>query len=148
MNIRIKYFTDKIEKLKFIGGEKSDWIDLRASEDISLKAGESACVPLGVAMEIPPNFEAHIVPRSSSFKNYGFIQTNSVGIIDNSYKGDNDMWMLPIYAVRDVEIKKNDRVCQFRIVPTMRLDVGFINFDEVETLGNEDRSSFGSTGKQ
>ena len=148
MDIRIKYFTEDIEKLRFIGDEKSDWIDLRASEDISLKAGESAYVPLGVAMEIPPNFEAHIVPRSSSFKNYGFIQTNSVGIIDNSYKGDNDMWMLPIYAVRDVEIKKNDRVCQFRIVPTMRLDVGFINFDEVKSLGNEDRSGFGSSGKQ
>jgi dUTP pyrophosphatase len=107
--IRIKYFTDAIERLTYIDG-KSDWIDLRASEEVSLKAGEFCLIPLGVAMELPEGYEAHVVPRSSTFKNYGIIQTNSCGIIDGTYCGDDDMWRMPVYAVRDTvkEIEQNE----------------------------------------
>ena len=91
VNIKIKYFDDEIEKLKYIDG-KSDWIDLRASEDVVLKKGEFKLIPLGIAMELPNGYEAHVVPRSSTFKNYGIIQTNHQGVIDNSYCGDNDVW--------------------------------------------------------
>ena len=73
--IKIKYFTDKIDKLSYIDG-KSDWIDLRAAENVKLKKDEFYLIPLGVAMELPKGYEAHIVPRSSTFKNWGIIQTN------------------------------------------------------------------------
>ena len=109
--IRIKYFTDKIDKLEYIEG-KSDWIDLRASETVELKAGEFKLIPLGVAMELPKGYEAHVVPRSSTFKNYGILQTNSSGIIDCTYCGDEDMWRMPVYATRDTVIKQNDSICQ------------------------------------
>ena len=142
-NIRIKYFTDKIDRLEYIDG-KSDWIDLRASEDVELKAGEFKLIPLGVAMELPKGYEAHLVPRSSTFKNYGILQTNSCGIIDCSYCGDEDMWRMPVYATRDTMIHQNDRICQFRIVENQPK----ITFDEVESLGNADRGGFGSTGRQ
>ncbi len=113
--IRIKYFTDKIEKLAYID-EKSDWIDLRAAEEIEMKKGEFKLIPLGVAMELPKGYEAHIVPRSSTFKNFGIIQTNHQGVVDCSYCGDNDQWFMPAYAVRDTQIHVNDRICQFRIM--------------------------------
>ena len=142
-SIRIKYFTDKIDKLTYVDG-KSDWIDLRASEDVELKAGEFKLIPLGVAMELPKGYEAHLVPRSSRFKNYGILQTNSCGIIDCSYCGDEDMWRMPVYATRDTVIHQNDRICQFRIVENQPK----ITFDEVESLGNADRGGFGSTGRQ
>ena len=109
VNIKIKYFDDEIEKLKYIDG-KSDWIDLRASEDVVLKKGEFKLIPLGIAMELPNGYEAHVVPRSSTYKNFGVIMTNSVGIIDGSYCGDNDMWHFPVIAMRDTEIHKNDRI--------------------------------------
>lgn len=141
--IKIKYFTDKIEKLTYIDG-KSDWIDLRAAEDIELEAGEFKLIPLGVAMEIPAGYEAHIVPRSSTFKNYGVIQTNHCGVVDNSYCGDNDQWFMPVYALRKTSIKTNDRVCQFRIVENQPR----IQFNEVEHLEGVDRGGHGSTGKQ
>ena len=141
--IRIKYFTDAIERLTYIDG-KSDWIDLRASEGVTLKAGEFCLIPLGVAMELPEGYEAHVVPRSSTFKNYGIIQTNSCGIIDGTYCGDDDMWRMPVYAVRDTVIHVNDRICQFRIFENQPK----ITFDEVESLGNKNRGGFGSTGKQ
>lgn len=141
--IRIKYFSDQIEHLTYIDG-KSDWIDLRASETVELKAGEFALIPLGVAMELPKGYEAHIVPRSSTFKNFGIIQTNSCGIIDGSYCGDEDMWKMPVYAVRDTRIEQNDRICQFRIVENQPKIV----FEEVEHLENKNRGGFGSTGKQ
>lgn len=141
--IRIKYFTDKIEKLTYIDG-KSDWIDLRAAEDVSLKKGEFALIPLGIAMELPQGYEAHVVPRSSTFKNFGVIQTNHMGVIDGSYCGDNDMWRMPVLAVRDTQIHVNDRICQFRIMKNQPA----INFDEVERLEETDRGGFGSTGKQ
>lgn len=141
--IKIKYFTDKIEKLTYIDG-KSDWIDLRAAEDIALKKGEFKLIPLGVAMELPKGYEAHVVPRSSTFKNFGIIQTNHQGVIDGSYCGDNDQWFMPVFAVRDTEIHVNDRVCQFRIMQNQPKIV----FDEVTSLGNKDRGGHGSTGKQ
>lgn len=140
--IRIKYFTDRIEKLTYIDG-KSDWIDLRASEEVSLKAGDFALIPLGVAMELPKGYEAHIVPRSSTFKTWGLLQTNSMGVVDSSYCGDNDMWRMPVYATRDVVIHVNDRIAQFRIMENQPALV----FEETKHLGNSDRGGFGSTGK-
>ena len=141
--IKIKYHTDKIEKLRYIDG-KSDWIDLRSAEDVELKAGDFKLISLGVSMELPKGYEAHIVPRSSTFKTWGILQTNSIGIIDESYCGDNDIWKMPVYATRDTTIHKNDRICQFRIEkhqPT-------IMFEEVEHLEGKERGGFGITGKQ
>ena len=143
VNIKIKYFNKDIEKLKYIDG-KSDWIDLRASEDVEFKKGEFKLIPLGVAMELPNGYEAHVVPRSSTFKNFGIIQTNSLGVIDNTYCGDNDMWKFPAIAMRDTIVHKNDRICQFRI---MRNQPEII-FHEVDKLEGNDRGGFGSTGKK
>lgn len=140
--IRVKYFTDKIEKLTYIGG-KSDWIDLRAAEEVTMKAGEFRLIPLGIAMELPSGFEAHVVPRSSTFKNFGIIQTNSMGIIDETYCGDNDQWFMPAYALRDTRIRVNDRICQFRIMEHQPE----LSFEETDALLNGDRGGFGSTGK-
>ncbi|MCR5398439.1 MAG: dUTP diphosphatase [Lachnospiraceae bacterium] len=140
--IKIKYFTDKIEKLRYIDG-KSDWIDLRAAEDVDMKAGEWKLIPLGVAMQLPKGYEAHIVPRSSTYKNFGLIQSNHMGVVDCSYCGDNDQWFVPMCAMRDTHISVNDRICQFRIMENQPK----IEFDEVESLGGEDRGGFGSTGK-
>ena len=141
--IKIKYFTDKIDKLAYIDG-KSDWIDLRASEEVTLKQGEFALVPLGVAMELPKGYEAHIVPRSSTYKNFGVIQANHSGVVDGSYCGDNDMWRMPVIAMRDTQIHVNDRICQFRIMKNQPE----ILFEEVEHLEGKDRGGFGTTGKQ
>lgn len=141
--IKIKYFTEEIDKLTYIDG-KSDWIDLRASETIELKAGDFKLIPLGVAMELPKGYEAHVVPRSSTFKNYGILQVNSCGIIDGSYCGDEDMWRMPVYATRDTVIQKNERICQFRIFENQPRIV----FDEVKKLGGMNRGGFGSTGKE
>lgn len=140
--IKIKYFSEDIEHLRYIDG-KSDWIDLRASERVELKAGEYKLIPLGVAMQLPEGYEAHIVPRSSTFKNYGLLQTNSCGVIDGSYCGDEDMWRMPVYATRDVVIEKNDRICQFRIMKNQPQIV----FEECKMLNNQNRGGFGSTGK-
>lgn len=140
--IKIKYFSDNIKRLEYIDG-KSDWIDLRASETVELKAGEFKLIPLGVAMELPKGYEAHLVPRSSTFKNYGILQTNSCGVIDGTYCGDEDMWRMPVYATRDTVIHVNDRVAQFRIMENQPK----IQFEEVEHLDNSDRGGFGSTGK-
>lgn len=142
MRIKIKYFTDKIDRLCYIDG-KSDWIDLRAAKDVELKQGEFALIPLGVAMELPSGYEAHVVPRSSTFKNFGVIQTNHMGVIDETYCGDNDQWFFPAYALRDTVIHVNDRICQFRI---MEHQPAF-SFEEVEGLQHEDRGGHGSTGK-
>ena len=141
--IKIKYFTDKIDKLAYIDG-KSDWIDLRASEEVTLKQGEFALVPLGVAMELPKGYEAHIVPRSSTYKNFGVIQANHCGVVDGSYCGDNDMWRMPVIALRDTQSNVNDRICQFRIMKNQPE----ILFEEVEHLEGKDRGGFGTTGKQ
>ena len=141
--IKIKYLSDQIERLRYIDG-KSDWIDLRAAERVELKKGEFKLIPLGVAMQLPQGFEAHIVPRSSTFKNFGIIQTNHCGIVDESYCGNNDQWFMPAFALRDTVIEVNDRICQFRIFahqPTL-------TFAETDDLGNEDRGGLGSTGRQ
>ena len=140
--IKIKYFTDKIDKLEYIDG-KSDWIDLRASEEVTLKKGEFKLIPLGVAMELPKGYEAHIVPRSSTYKNFGLIQANHCGIVDGSYCGDNDMWRVPVIAMRDTTIHVNDRICQFRIMKNQPR----ICFEQVDHLEGADRGGFGSTGK-
>ncbi len=141
MKIRIKYFTEDIEKLAYIGG-KSDWIDLRAAKEVTLKKGEFALIPLGVAMELPAGYEAHVVPRSSTFKNFGIIQTNHMGVIDESYCGDQDQWFFPAYALRDTVIHVNDRICQFRIMEHQPA----LDFEETALLGHEDRGGHGSTG--
>ncbi|MCR5202722.1 MAG: dUTP diphosphatase [Lachnospiraceae bacterium] len=140
--IMIKYLSDKIDKLEYIDG-KSDWIDLRASEEVSLKSGEFKLIPLGVCMKLPEGYEAHIVPRSSTYKNFGIIQANHCGIVDGSYCGDEDMWMMPVIAMRDTVIHVNDRICQFRIFKNQPQIV----FEEKDTLGGENRGGFGSTGK-
>ena len=139
--IKIKYHTDEIEKLRYIDG-KSDWIDLRAAEDVELKAGEFKLISLGVSMELPKGYEAHVVPRSSTFKTWGILQTNSMAVIDESYCGDNDIWRYPVYATRDTVIHKNDRICQFRIEKHQPV----IKFKEVEHLEGEERGGFGSSG--
>lgn len=140
--IKVKYFTDKIDKLCYVDG-KSDWIDLHAAEDVTLKAGEFKLIPLGIAVAVPEGYEAHIVPRSSTFKNYGILQTNSMGVVDYTYRGDGDQWFMPVYATRDVSIDCNARICQFRIMKNQPQ----INFEQVEHLDAPDRGGFGSTGK-
>lgn len=140
--IIIKYFTDEIEELKYINGV-SDWIDLRAAKEVSLKQGEFALIPLGVAMKLPQGYEAHVVPRSSTFKNFGIIQTNSMGVVDESYCGDNDQWFMPALAMRDTTIHVNDRICQFRIMEHQPK----ISFIKTEKLDAPDRGGHGSTGK-
>lgn len=139
MEIKIKYFSDiqPIEKIAI-----GDFIDLRSAEDIDLDAGDFAIIKLGVGMKLPEGYEAHVVPRSSTYKKWGIIQTNSVGIIDNSYSGDNDQWMVPVLAMRDTHISKNDRICQFRIVKKQPE----IEFTTVEKLDDVSRNGFGSTG--
>lgn len=138
--IKIKYHNPNIDRLEKIS--TGDWIDLRSAETVVLKAGESKLISLGISMKLPDGYEAHIVPRSSTFKNFGIIQTNHCGIIDNSYSGTNDVWMFSAHALKDSIIHENDRICQFRIIEKMPL----ITFDEVDTLDNTDRGGFGSTG--
>lgn len=139
-SIIIKYHTD-IEPLKFIDG-KSDWIDLRAAEDVTLKQGEYKIISLGVSMKIPEGYEAHIVPRSSTFKNFGIIQTNGMGIIDSSYCGEDDVWGMPVLAMKDTKIHKGDRLCQFRLFKNM----GGVSFFTTDFMGKKSRGGFGSTG--
>lgn len=122
--------------------QNGDWIDLSASATVFMEKGQFIIIPLGISMELPEGYEAHIVPRSSTFKNWGIIQTNSMGVIDNSYCGDGDVWGFPAYAVRDTVIHRGDRICQFRIVPKMES----INFIEVQHLDGKNRGGFGSTG--
>ena len=140
--IQIQYLDDTIEKLAYIDG-KSDWIDLRSAVDVELKAGEFKLIHLGIAMKLPEGYEAHVVPRSSTYKNFGIIQTNHCGIIDSSYCGPNDYWYMPAYALRDTVIHKNDRICQFRIEKNQPKLV----FDEVKELPGANRGGIGSTGK-
>ena len=138
--IRIKYLrgVQKIERFN-----TGDWIDLRCAEDVTMKAGEYRMIPLGVCMELPHGYEALVAPRSSTFKKYGVLLANSIGVIDESYKGDNDEWNFLAYAVRDTTIPKNERICQFRIIKHQPL----IMLKEVEVLGNSDRGGIGSTGR-
>lgn len=140
MNITIKYQAYDIIPLEQKDG--SDWIDLRAAEDVEMFEGDFKLISLGVSMKLPEGYEAHVIPRSSTFKNWGILQTNSIGIIDESYCGDNDIWKFPAYATKHTIIHKNDRICQFRIVEKQPK----IDFIKVNTLGNKDRGGFGSTG--
>ena len=139
--IKLKYCKD-IKQIT-IDSEIGNWIDLRSGIDITMKAGSFAIIPLGICVELPDDYEAIIAPRSSTYKKWGIIQVNSIGIIDSSYKGDNDEWCLPVIALRDTKIHKNDRICQFRILkrqPEIQLNI-------VKQLGNKDRNGFGSTGE-
>ena len=138
--IKIKYHTDEIDKIKEIA--VGDWIDLRAAETVAMNKGDFKLISLGISMKLPEGYEAHVVPRSSTFKKWGVLQTNSTGIIDNSYSGTNDIWRFPALAMRDTVINKNDRICQFRIVKRQPT----IEFEEVDTLDSVDRGGFGSTG--
>ena len=137
--IRIKYHGDTppIERIAV-----GDWIDLRAAETVTLKAGEWRPISLGISMQLPEGYEAHILPRSSTFKRWGVILSNAMGIIDESYCGDNDIWHFGALAMRDTVIEKGDRICQFRIMEKMPP----VRFEEVTVLGNRDRGGFGSTG--
>lgn len=140
MRIRIKYFNKDLPKVNKLS--QGDWIDLRAAKSIELKKDEFGLIPLGIAMELPEGYEAHVVPRSSTFKNFGIIETNSMGVIDESYKGDNDQWFFPAYALRDTTIEFGERICQFRIMEKMPE----VEFVEVLTMNNKDRGGHGSTG--
>ena len=142
MTIYIQYHNPELEHIEKL--TVGDWIDLRAAETVSLKAGEFRIIPLGVSMRLPDGYEAHIVPRSSTFKKWGIIQVNHMGVIDNSYSGPDDIWGMPVLAMRDTTINLNDRICQFRIIERMPP----IEFVEVEHLDGENRGGFGSTGSK
>ena len=139
--IKVKYFVDGIDELCYVAG-KSDWIDLHAAEDVDMKAGEFRLIPLGVAIELPEGYEAHIVPRSSTFRKWGILQANSMGVIDESYCGDDDVWGFPALAMRDTTIARGDRICQFRVMRKMDKP----ELVTVECLDNASRGGFGSTG--
>lgn len=145
--VKITYLSKEIDKLTYIDGI-SDWIDLRSAENVEMKKGEFRLINLGVSMSLPDGYEMIIAPRSSTFKSFGLIQTNSIGVIDESYGKNSckDVLMMPVYAVRDTQIKVNDRICQFRIQKHQPK----IIFEELEigALDGEERSGFGSTGKQ
>ena len=142
MKIQVKYHNNNIPKLKKI--EQGDLIDLYAAETVELKAGESCLISLGISMKLPDGYKAQVYPRSSTFKTWGILQTNSVGQIDNSYSGDNDIWRYPVYATRDTVITEGDRICQFELVPIMEN----IEIEVVDKLGDVDRGGFGSTGNK
>jgi dUTP pyrophosphatase len=141
--IKVRYHKelcpDLIEMKKV---DKGDFIDLRAAETVDLKAGEFKLINLGISIQLPKGYHAEVVPRSSTFKNFGIIMTNSIGIIDESYCGDNDIWRFPALAMRSTHIEINDRICQFRVVKNRD-----INIEVVDKLDNEDRGGFGTTGK-
>jgi dUTP pyrophosphatase len=139
--ILVKYFDPDLIRLEKT--EKGDWIDLRSRIDISYKKDEYILLPLGIALEIPEGYESVIFPRSSTFKNWG-VTMIAGGLIDNSYKGDNDEWFVPLYALRDGTIQKNDRIVQFRIQKKMDT----VEFSEVASLENENRGGYGSSGKR
>lgn len=141
MTVKIKYFDKEIDKIEKIS--KGDWVDLRSAETVHLKKGEFHLIPLGVGMKLPDGYEANIVPRSSTYKNFKVLQTNCFAVIDNSYSGDSDEWKLPVIAMEDTTINKNDRICQFRINKIQPE----IEFEEVEHLDEVSRGGIGSTGK-
>ena len=138
MEIQINYHGNMpIEKISV-----GDWIDLRAAEDTIMSSGEFKIISLGISMKLPEGYEAHVVPRSSTFKKWGIIQANGIGVIDNTYCGNDDIWKFPAIALRDTHIYKGDRICQFRIVKKQPE----FSFVEVDHLGDQNRGGFGSTG--
>lgn len=146
-DILVKYHNADLTRL--VNYDKGDWIDLRAAKEVNLKAGESTLISLGISIKIPEEYEMWLVPRSSTFEKYGIIQTNGIGIIDNSYCGNNDIIKMPVYAIRDCHIPFNERIAQFRFVPRMKYSSTTfrfgISFKEVDDLGTEDRNGFGSS---
>ena len=142
MLIKIKYHDPDIAKLGAV--QNGDWIDLRAAEDVVMEPLEFRIIPLGVSIKLPEGYEGHLAPRSSTFKNFGILQTNGVGVVDESYCGDDDVWGFPALAIRHTEIHKGDRICQFRIMKKMD-DIQFVS---VDSLDSKSRGGFGSTGKQ
>lgn len=189
MKLRVKYLQDATRMNKIT---KGNWIDVYAYQDTFVPEGERAMINLGFALELPKGWEGHLAPRSSTFKTWGVIQTNSVGVVDDTYIGDNDIWHMPVYCLqgkeleynpRDIEenegmiwateeevdngiivrgsirvsgqlvevskliqkgtwIRKGDKIGQFRIMEVMPE----IEFEEVESFGNQDRGGFGTTG--
>lgn len=142
VSIEIRYTTNEIDRIKQF--DLGNWIDLRLAQDVHLKANEFKLLSLGVAMKLPTGYEALVIPRSSTFKNYGILQANSIGLIDESYCGNGDIWKFPAYATREVYIPKNTRICQFRILKHQP----YIMFTDVLELSDKDRGGFGSTGKK
>lgn len=147
--VKIRYTSDKIKRIEQI--KIGDMIDLRSAEDVFIKEGESYMISLGVAMQLPKGYFAEIVPRSSLFNNFGLVMVNSIGVIDESYCGNNDVWRFQALCVEGKQFKNgvkgtqvsiNDRLCQFRIVEKMPE----LDFIEVDDLGNENRGGIGSTG--
>jgi len=139
--IKIKYQSPDLQRIGEI--QQGDWIDLRSAMTYNIKKGDFILINLGVSMQLPEGYEAHMAPRSSTFKNYGLIQTNGVAVIDESYCGDDDIWRLPVYATCDTTVNRGDRICQFRIMKKQP----HIVFEETESLSNTNRGGFGSTGK-
>ena len=142
MEVKVKYFDDALTKLSPI--QNGDWIDLRACETVEVREGDYVKIPLGIAMELPEGYEAFVLPRSSTFERYGIICVNSMGVIDNSYCGDNDEWKFPVLATRRASIPKGERICQFRIMANQPQVI----LSEVEHLHNANRGGFGSTGRR
>ena len=140
--IKIVYHDSELEKIEKI--PIGDWIDLRAAEDVEIKPGEFKLISLGVSMKLPDGYEAHVAPRSSTYKKWGILQANSIGIIDNSYSGTNDIWWFPALSIHGSQIHKNDRICQFRIVKKQPE----IKFEIVDKLDDHNRGGFGSTGSK
>lgn len=138
--LKVKYHAD-IDHIQQVDG--SDWIDLRSAEDVYLEEGQYKRINLGISMQLPDGYEAHILPRSSTFERYGILLVNGMGIIDNSYCGDNDIWAFPAHATRETFIPKNARICQFRIVQSQPN----LAIQTVEVLGNADRKGFGHSGE-
>lgn len=142
--IKVMYHTNRIDRLEMDNLSHGSCVDLRCAEDIELKKGDFKLIPLGVSMKLPEGYEAYVMPRSSTFKRYGLLMSNSVGCIDEDYCSSDDQWMMPVLATRDTVIHANDRICQFRIIKHQPL----LDFVEVESLGNDSRGGFGSTGVQ
>lgn len=140
LTVKIKYHGDVKPLEKYDNG---DWIDLRAAEDVEMKAGEFRLISLGVSMKLPEGYEAHVVPRSSTFRHWGIIQANHMGVIDNSYSGTTDIWKFPALAIRDTVIYKNERICQFRITEKQP----HFDFLRSDVLDDEDRGGFGTSGR-
>ena len=136
--VKIKYFDKTLPELECHG----DWIDLYNKEEVSLKVSEHKLIDLNVAIKLPKGYEAHILPRSSTFKNYGLLIANSMGVVDNAYCGDNDEWKLSAIATKEITIPKGSRIAQFRIIPSQN-----VKLKTVENLGGIDRGGFGSSGK-
>ena len=142
LEISIKYVRDDTKRLEKI--EQGDWIDLYADDDYALKSGDFKLIDLGVIIKLPKDHEGYLLPRSSTFKNFGVIQTNGMGIVDESYCGPNDVWRMPVLAMRDTTIKRGDKIAQFRVANKMPE----VSLTEIEIVTEKDRGGFGSTGKR